>query len=133
MKNQTFEQAVEKVVNFWAEKSFDTLLNQNNGDESPNGGMAFMLMNLLSSNAQSEITDSQKDVFKSELTKILKKNKNERGFYIGCDYHPHEYLAKAAKKANISESVFPCKTGTRIDPNNVASASYQYRGEWKEL
>jgi hypothetical protein len=42
---QTLEVAVQKIVKWWSQKAFRTPLNQNNGDNSEHGAMAFMLIN----------------------------------------------------------------------------------------
>lgn len=127
---QTFEDAVLKTVMFWSDKSFRTPMNQNNGDDSPNGAMGFMLMNMLSSKAQESITEDKIKSFENKLTELLMGVKNEArwNWELDVDYHPCQMLATAAEFAGLDSSCFPCKTWTRIDQDFNAIASYQYGG-----
>lgn len=131
METQTFEQAIEKVVNFWTEKSFNTVCNQNNGDDSAAGGLVFMLQNILSSEAQQTVTPEKIEKFKEKLTELIKKQGREY-IVLSVDYHPCNTLFEAAQYADISIQCFPCKTTTWIE-NNIAKASYQYRGKLQTL
>lgn len=131
---QTFEEAVNKVVNFWVEKSFETILNQNNGDGATAGGATFALMNTLAMKAQKEVDKEQIVKFRERLTEILLTKKgNKYRATLSVDYDPCLALAEAAKYAEVSTMLLPIKTTSWIDDNNVATASYQYRGEVKEL
>lgn len=128
MKN-TKEQAIEKTVDFWVEKSFRTPLNQNNGDDSQNGGMMFMLMNMVSSSAKETISEEKIDKFKSKMSEIM-MNADPIPHYIDVDYHPCPTLRYAAEYANIDLGCFPCKTYSTINRETFeVKASYQYRGE----
>lgn len=127
MKKQTYKEAVLKTVNWWSEK-IQQPLNQNNGDTSPNGPMAFALSNLVAGNAQKELTPDKIKVFEGALTEEL-MNIKDAGFYaktLDVDYHPNKMLADSAKKAEISDSVFPCKTWTRINNENQVEVSMGY-------
>jgi hypothetical protein len=126
---QTYEQAVKKVVDFWIEKSFRTPLNQNNGDGSPQGGMTFLLMNMVSARAQETITDEKIKLFENKLTEILLLD-NPRNINIGVDYHPDKELSDAAAFAGLDAGCFPCKTYTWINKQtNTATSKYQYGGQ----
>jgi len=135
MSKQTYQQAVEKVVNFWIEKSFKTLFNQNNGDDTPSGGVTFALMNLVSSSVMESVNDEKIEKFKTFLTQsLLEIEHQHRGnATLYNDYHPEPLLAKAAEHAEIDTACFPCKTCSWIDENNVATASYQYGGSIQTL
>lgn len=133
MKN-TYEEAVLKTVLWWSDKAFRTSLNQNNGDNSSQGGMAFMLMNILAMNVQDKITEEQIKKFEEKLTELLIKNKNnkwERN--LNVDYHPCTLLSDAAEYAGINTSCFPCKSSTQIDDQNKVYAKYQYGGDFVEI
>jgi len=65
---QTYEEAVLKTVMFWTEKAFETPMNQNNGDDSERGGLAFLLMNTLASRAQKTATPEKIKLFEKKLT-----------------------------------------------------------------
>lgn len=124
---QTYEEAVLKTVMWWAEK-IQQPLNQNNGDDSRNGGMMFMLMNTVSNNAQQSITPDKIKIFQESLTEklIAVKNDKYRRTDLDVDYHPNRMLSECAEKANIDLSVFPCKTWTRIDLENQVEVSMGY-------
>jgi hypothetical protein len=111
---QTFEQAVEKLVNWWADKSFNTLLNQNNGDESETGGIAFMLMNILSMESQKSVTPQQIELFKQKLAELLLKTEGNY-ISIGTDYHPDRVLSEACSFAEINTSCIPIKSHSWIE------------------
>jgi len=127
---QTFEEAALKCVMFWSDKSFRTSLNQNNGDDSPNAGIGFMLMNMLSLTAQETVTEEKIKKFENKLVELLVETK-KRGaakweMELDVDYHPSKLLEEAANFAEIDPQCFPCKTWTQIDDDNVATAKYQY-------
>ena len=134
-QKRTYEEAVEISVKWWSEKAFDTMLNQNNGDDSENCGMAFMLMNLVSSKAQEKVTPETKQKFEQKLTEILLSKKGEHRYanQLDVDYHPNRNLAEACAFAGVDEYCLPCKTFTFIDENNIVRGRYQYGGAWFEL
>lgn len=131
-KNQTYEEAVLKAVMWWSDKSFRTPLNQNNGDDSPQGGMMFALMNTVAMKAQETATTEKQKAFESKLTELLMNcDKYERT--LDVDYHPCRLLSEAAKFAGIDSGCFPCKSHTRIDDNNKVFAKYQYGSATVEI
>ena len=135
-QKRTYEEAVEITVKWWCEKSFETPLNQNNGDDSEQGGLGFLLMNMLSSKAQSKTTPEMIEKFKSKLTEILLSKKGMPGIYgnqLDVDYHPNKILSDACKFSGIDESCLPIKTFTRIEQDNMVRGRYQYGGPWFEL
>lgn len=130
---RTYKQAVTIMVDWWAEK-MQKPLNQNNGDNSESGGIAFMLMNMVAMNAQETITEDKIKKFKSFLTDKLiplEGNNNWRG-QLDVDYHPNELLFQACEYSGINTSALPCKTFTRIEDNFVIGR-YQYGGEFFKL
>lgn len=135
MKN-TYEEAVLKCVLWWVEKSFHTSLNQNNGDDSTNGGISFMLMNMLSMQAQDSVTPNKIKKFEEKLTELLmavKDSSNKWDKELDVDYHLCQKLTEAAKYADIDFSCFPIKSWTVIDNDNKVFAKYQYGAEPIEL
>lgn len=123
---QSYEQAVLKTVTWWGEK-IQSPLNQNNGDNSPNGGMAFLLMNMAAGNAQESITPHKVDIFKTALTDRLMGVENEKYLQtLDVDYHPNAFLSESAQIADIDASAFPCKTWTRIGRDNEVEVSMGY-------
>lgn len=131
----TFEEAVLKTVMFWSDKSFRNKLNQNNGDDSPSGGMAFMLMNMVSMQAQDEANDSKIKLFEEKLTDILMSKKDEAkfGIILSVDYDPCENLYKAFEFAGLNTRCLPCKTFTRIEKDYSVTAKFQYGGQFVKL
>lgn len=128
-QNQSLEQAVSKVVKWWSQKAFRTPMNQNNGDDSPNGGLAFMLMNLNASKAQESVSEEKIEKFEAKLTEILLSESNSYGRTLDVDYGPCRQLYEAAVHAELDPGCFPCKTVTWIDESNKATAKYQYGGQ----
>ena len=135
MAQRTFEEAVKITVDWWIEKSFNTPLNQNNGDNSEMGGMAFMLMNMLSSKAQEDNTSDKVEKFRKELTNVLMEGKG-KGRYatqLDVDYGPNHLLSKACSLSGVNSGCLPCKTFTFINEENMVEGRYQYGGEWFKL
>lgn len=135
MSQETYEDAVLKSVMWWSEKSFTGKLNQNNGDDSPNGGMSFLLMNMVSQNAQKAVTPDKVKKFEEKLTKSLLalKGKGRYSNELHVDYHPNSILYDACMFAEIDPMCLPCKTFTYIDNENIVNGRYQYGGEWFKL
>lgn len=129
IENQTLEQAVAKVVKWWTNKSFRTPLNQNNGDNSEHGFLAFMLMNMSSSKAQESVTEEKIQLFEQKLTEILLAAPNSYRRTLDVDYNPCVELAEAAEYAGLDSGCFPCKSVTWISESNKATAKYQYGGQ----
>ena len=130
---QSLEDAVLKIVTWWSDKSFRSVLNQNNGDQSSQGGLTNILMNTASMKAQDGISDEKIKKFESKLTELLLSEKNNYNRSLSVDYTPCENLFVAAKFAGINPSCFPCKSSTNINSSNKAFAKYQYGGEHKEI
>lgn len=131
---RTYDEAVKIMVEWWVEK-IQAPLNQNNGDNSENGGMAFSLMNMVSMNAQKEITKDKIEIFKTELTESLLTGKDGGRWSttLEVDYNPGKKLADACKKAGINSMSLPCKTFTFINNDNEVEGRYQYGGEFFKL
>jgi hypothetical protein len=132
---QTFEEAVKKTVAFWSEKSFRTPMNQDNGDDSPNGPMAHALMNMISLKAQESVTDEKIKMFEERLTELLLSAKDGHFFEreLDVDYHPCAKIVQAAEHAGLNPDCFPCKTFTRINRDFSVEAKYQYGGPLVKL
>lgn len=122
---QTYEEAVLKTVMWWSDKAFRTPLNQNNGDDSHQGSMIFMLQNMVSTKAQDTATPEKIKKFENKLTELL-MNKSGYEVILDVDYHPCELLATAATFAGIDTGCFPCKSYTTITKSNEVFAKYQY-------
>lgn len=129
--NRAYEEAVNIMVEWWMKKSFETPLNQNNGDDSDVGSMGFLLMNTLSMDIQKTITSEAKQKFKEKLTDLLLacKDKGRYDKTLNVDYHPNRMLSESCSFAGIDPSCLPIKTVTCIDENNFVIGRYQYGGE----
>lgn len=134
MKKRTYKEAVDLMVKWWSKKSFKTALNQNNGD-SGNGGIAFLLMNMVSTNAQNDISEEKIKKFEEKLTEILLDGEDKGRWKRECDvdYNPNKILADACEFAEINSGCLPCKTFTYINNDNEVEGRYQYGGEWFKL
>ena len=132
---RTYKEAVEISVNWWIEKSFNSGLNQNNGDNSDTGGIGFLLMNMVSMNAQQEVTPGKINKFKTKLTELLlqKEGKSRYENELALDYHPCELLCLACDYAEINTGCLPIKTFTFINEKNEIEGSYQYGGKFFKI
>lgn len=132
---RTYKEAVDIMVKWWSEKTFKTVLNQNNGDDSPSGGMTFLLMNKASLAAQSKTTPETIEKFEAKLTELLLGAEHLNRFYtrLDVDYSPSILLAKACEYSGALLSALPCKTFTRITEENEIEGRYQYGGDWFKL
>lgn len=127
----TYEQ-IEKVAEWWAVKTFDTAMNQNNGDDSENGALGFMLANLNAVTAKSkEATPEAREKFKQALIRQLIEDPNT---YLDVDYHPSQAIETACKEAGISTNFVPIKTFTIYRKNtNSFEGRFQYSGKFEQI
>lgn len=132
---RTYEEAVNLMVEWWIEKSFKTPLNQNNGDDSVQGGLAFMLLNLASTTSQNTIDDATIENFRKNLTTLLLNGKNSgrHARTLEVDYHPNKILNDACVFTKINSYCLPIKTFTYIDEDNLICGRYQYGGDWFKI
>jgi len=135
MSKRTYKEAVDITIEWWVEKSFQTNMNQNNGDNSPNGGMSFMLMNTAASRFQKDVTEEKIEKFKSKLTEtlLLAEGKHIFANKLSVDYDPNSILYDACKFAEINTLCLPSKTVTWINKDNEIEGRYQYGGEHFKL
>lgn len=134
-QERTYKQAVKITVDWWIEKSFNTPMNQNNGDDSSTGGIAFVLMNELSSDAQSSTNQESIEKFRTKLTELLLAKEGANHFHnqLDVDYHPNGILRLACEYADVNPMLLPIKTFTRINDENYVEGRYQYGGDWFKL
>lgn len=124
---RTYEEAVDIVVEWWAKKAFDTIINQNNGSSD-----AFWLLNITSWIAQEDVTDDKVSRFKEKLREVLM---NERGEYtisgreLSVDYHPCSRLEAACSFAGINDRCLPVKSFTIINADNSIRSRFTYDGQ----
>lgn len=112
------------------------MMNQNDGDDSEQGGMISMLMNMNAHAAQSEVTPEKIELFREQLTKNLMEMRDMNQRLLEVDYDPCLALSTAADHAGIDYGAFPCKTFTSIREKGdgfIAISKYQYQGDFIEL
>jgi len=136
MSNLNYESAVDKVVNFWTEKTFKTVDNQDNGDESTAGVFGFILSNVLSGKLISSVSDKQIEVYKKSLKENLMaipEERRKRNIEIFNDYGCDEILTKAHEASGTHTRCSPIKTVSIILPDCSVSARFTYDGKWETL
>lgn len=129
---RTYKEAVDIMVDWWVEKSFNTALNQNNGDSSHDSGFGFALMNILSLDVQEDINNEKIDRFKLKLKELLMSVEGKGRFQnqLEVDYDVTGFLLEACQFAEINTNCIPIKTFTFINDNNEIEGKYQYQGKW---
>jgi len=130
-QQQSYEDAVLKTVMWWSEV-IQKPMNQNNGGDS----MTMMLLNHVAMTEQDLITPEKIKTFEETLTVellLLCSDDNEWKRTLSVDYVPCSILSNAATIAGIGSRVFPCKSSSYIDKNNVATTIYGWRGDLKSL
>lgn len=132
MTQKTLDGAINAVCDFWIEK-MQKPMNQNNGDNSGNGGIAFLLMNMLSATSQESITPKKIEMFRIKLTEIIKRDFRNIFYVCDVDYNPSNNLCEALDYAEIPYSVMPCKTHTTILADLSVRGKYQYGGNFINL
>ena len=131
MENQTYEEAVEKVVAWWTEKTFHTPNNQDNGG----GPMFFGVMNRLADSFRKQVTPEKIVIFQNKLKELLLSNGHAgvHFIYLGVDYDPCEELYLACQAAEINTKLLPCKSDTRIEKDFKVHGKFTYDGTWEEI
>lgn len=129
---RTYAEAVDVMVEWWCDKSFHTANNQDNGDVSFTGFLAYSLGNKLANEIQKRTTPEQiqafRDVLKYQLLKNESGSRYERGLVV--DYDPCNMLYIACTNSGINTNCLPIKTCTFIESDNTIQGRYQYGGEW---
>lgn len=102
------KEAIEKAVNWWAERLLENRPHSN-GDDSFTSVTACLLADM----GRQNITSDQADTFKKTLAKRMAEYAESgmfNHFSIMCDYGPCGMLIDAANEAGISAANFPFKT-----------------------
>lgn len=102
------KEAIEKAVNWWAEKILEDRPHSN-GDDSFTSITACLLADM----GRQNITSDQADTFKKALAKSMTEYAESgrfNHFSIMSDYGPCGMLIDAANEAGISAANFPFKT-----------------------
>lgn len=124
MTTITATSAAEAAATWWTEKISGRVFHDN-GDDSINGGVAGIMMGMITSR-EPEPGDDQFENFKTELTaevnEILERDASwrERPWAsLGTDYGPERPLALVAERCGIPFSRFPWKTHMSVCPDYV--------------
>ncbi len=125
MKKELYEEEAAVAADWWS-NHIGSKAGCDNGD-------SFQSMMLYMLAAQSDVTESQKQVF-SKLIKdlVMRELKRTESVCLSVDYAPDYELYDVAVKSGISPSAFPCKTVMWIEPGSV-SVKYGYQGDIQEL
>lgn len=116
------EALFEVAADWWVDKTFGTLLNQNNGEESH-----FGFLNYVAVKGKEGVTEDQIKAFRQYLIDALKVEKEMRTLWLDVDYHPGQYLDEACEKSGVSEVCLPCKTNMHIyTEDGYISVSFGY-------
>lgn len=127
------EDAALALSMWWAEKSFRTPLNKDNGDSNP---LLFLLATMSTKNAQESVTEEKIKVFESALSKHIIEYREQYPYSnvrIHTDYNPDHYLSLAAEKAGLDDSAFPWKTSTYINEKNEVFVAFGYGKPYEKL
>ncbi len=101
--------SVEIATEWWVNKISNPTLFSNGTSDGI--GIAFKLAR----NASSKLSEQQIVNFKEELSSSIERKLETEGYCcLNTDYSPEGLLADVAKKAHISDSVFPWKTRMEV-------------------
>lgn len=117
------EQAIDLVVEFWAEKlGGKKELHAN----EPNSNI--QLFAILADATTKRATEKQITLFKEKLKEKVKEKLNHGDLDIYCDYEPAAILVEAAMESEIEVTVttFGFKTGTDIGDDYLYLGGEKY-------
>lgn len=123
---KSIQDAATALSIWWAEKSFKTPFNKDNGDSNP---LLFMLASMNTTNAQANVSDEKIKVFEDTLAKHIIEYREKypaSRVSLYCDYNPDHFLSLAAQQAELDNDAFPWKTGSYITPQNDVFVSFGY-------
>lgn len=133
--NQPTQEQIEKVAEWWAIRTFDKALNQDNGDKSDTGFNTFMMMNSLAIDARNEAGKDARDKFKAAIVEFLSIPKEFAGSYtLSVDYDPNTNLRNVCDIVGISSRMLPCKTFTLWhDDDGMFRGRHSYGAPWEDV
>lgn len=127
--NKPTLQQIEAVAEWWAVRTFDHVINQNNGDDSFHGRLAMTLKTQLAHIDRNKGNGDARDKFKECIIKQLELNPSQI-FY--CDYDPNKPLRAACDYAGIGYNALPIKSHTQLDGDKFIG-KYQYGGKFETI
>lgn len=100
------------MAEWWADQITTNKMNWDNGDSSESGGMAFLLANMVAMNARQTAPADARNRFIAGFMQTFQNFYKAHNHYpdLSVDYHPCEFLFKAANAAGIDAGAFPCKS-----------------------
>jgi hypothetical protein len=128
------KEQIEAVAEWWAVRTFDKVFNQNNGDNSPNGGIGFLLANTAAMQAREKTGVEARLNFKVEIVKHLESVTDFYEMQLDVDYNPNLPLHDICVRSGVDTGMLPCKTFTLWDrQENCFRGRYQYGGPWETI
>lgn len=124
----SYSEISEIASEWWAKNIMKPKFD--NGDDSPNGVLANILMHSL----VQDITEEQINKFKFRLKAYIENELNEKTYniWIGVDYHPCKILCDISKECNINVNNLPIKSDMDLDRTHI-TARLGYGGEMEIL
>jgi hypothetical protein len=124
-------ETARRAAKYWADFIRSGSAPLDNGDNSPTGGMTFVLAKMLQASSPKHYSEA--DAFEKALAARLERLDGNH-VYIGVDYHPDETLQGAASDAGIALGMtdLPWKTSMRISDDRVL-VRQGYCAEEREL
>lgn len=114
----------ELITQWWVNQLFEKSNNFNNGDNSQEGGMTFMLAVIAKGAAQDKTPNHSIQAFKLNMMEFLNSG-DERSSELYVDYSPNYELSLILEKSGVSPMLCPWKSGTYIkDGKPYAKSGY---------
>ena len=128
------QNSINLMADWWCSQITTISPNSNNGDNSSDGGMAFILGNLLNAQSRNAMPPDAPQKFKEIFVKKAMEHYKESGVLpeMSVDYDPSRFLYDVAKEASISPNTFPCKSCSII-MGGKPYAKCGYNASWQEL
>lgn len=122
------KEAMEKAVNWWAEKVGGSQPHSNGND-----GLASVMACMMADVGRKPVSESQIAVFKEELAKRITEVGERSRIFLSCDYGPCKMLSESAEIAGINVLNFPFKTDMTILDGKKVLVSDGYARPWEEI
>ncbi len=119
------KEAMEKAVNWWAEKV--------GGSQPHSNGLASVMACMMADVGRKPVSESQIAVFKEELAKRITEVGERSRIFLSCDYGPCKMLSESAEIAGINVLNFPFKTDMTILDGKKVLVSDGYARPWEEI
>lgn len=122
------KEAIEKAVNWWAEKVGGSQPHSNGDD-----GLASVMACMMADVGRKPVSKVQIATFKEELAKRIAEAGDRSQIFLSCDYGPCKMLSESAEIAGINVLNFPFKTDMTIRDGKEVLVSDGYARPWEEI